>query len=217
MHDHDQLQRTGNRPSKPQEAATPSIVSQIGNAAVARLLQGQGIDRSGGGPAQLDHEIARAINEQRGRGDELDTDARGKLEHTMGEDFSDVRIHSDAEAHELSKAVSADAFTTGSDVFFQSGKYDPASSEGQKLLAHELTHVSQQRGAAPASEMTVSDPGDATEAEARAVADTVSSASGATATPSPAGASVSRAAEEEELQMSRVDRAAPEEEEPMQG
>jgi Domain of unknown function (DUF4157) len=214
MHDHDQTQHTSNRPSKPQETATPSIASQIGNAAVARLVQGQRIDRHGGGNAPLDTEIARAIDEQRGRGHELDTDARGRLESAFGEDFSDVRIHNDAEAHDLSKAVSAEAFTTGSDVFFESGKYDPGSSEGQKLLAHELTHVSQQRGAAPASEMTVSDPGDASEVEAKSVAESVSAAAPSAA--SPAGAVVSRAAEEEELQMSRVDREA-EEEEPMQG
>jgi uncharacterized protein DUF4157 len=210
VHEHDQTQSKSGRPSKPQETAAPSIASQIGNAGVARLVQGQGVDRSGGGPAALDTEIARAIDQQRGGGRELDTDARAKLEGAMSEDFSDVRIHSDAEAHELSKAVSAEAFTTGSDVFFQSGKYDPGSSEGQKLLAHELTHVSQQRGAAPASEMTVSDPGDASEVEASAVADRVSSAPPSA---SPAGAVVSRAAEEEELQMSRVDRAAPEGEE----
>ena len=215
MHEHEQINQMGGRPAKPQEKAAPSIASQIGNAGIARLVKGEGIDRSGGGPAQLDREIARAIDEQRGRGRELDADARSGLENAMGEDFSDVRIHDDAEGHELSRAVSAEAFTTGSDVFFQSGKYDPASSEGQKLLAHELTHVAQQRGARPASEMTVSDPGDASEVEATAIADRISSVQPSTAQTS---ATVSREAEEEELQTSRVDRQeTPEEEEPLQG
>jgi hypothetical protein len=214
VHEHDRDQRKSSRATKPENTAAPSIASQIGNAGVARLVQGRRIDRSGGGPAALDQEIARTIDRQRGGGRELDTDARTKLEGALGDDFSDVRIHSDPEAHELSKAVSAEAFTTGSDVFFQSGKYDPASSEGQKLLTHELTHVAQQRGAAPGSEMTVSNPGDASEVEARAVADRVSSAPPA-ATSERAG--ISRAADEEELQMSRIDRAAPEEEEPLQG
>jgi hypothetical protein len=129
----------------------------------------------------------------------------------MGEDFSDVRVHDDADAHELSRSVSAEAFTTGSDVFFQSGRYDPGSSAGRKLLAHELTHVAQQRGAAPTSELTVSDPGDTAEVEAAEVAEKVSSASPPS---SPAPATVSRAAEEEELQTLRVDRQTePEEEE----
>ena len=210
MHEHEQTQQAGGRPVKPQEKAAPSIASQIGNAGVARLLKGEGIDRSGGGgPAQLDREIARAIDAQRGRGRELDTDARSGLETAMGEDFSDVRIHDDAEAHDLSTSVSAEAFTTGSDVFFQSGKYDPASSEGKKLLAHELTHVVQQRGATPTTEMTVSDPGDASEVEASAVAERVSSAQPSAAQPS---ATVAREAEEEEVQTSRVDRQEYEEE-----
>jgi hypothetical protein len=213
MHEHEQTQhKTGRRPTT-EKAAAPTIASQIGNAAVARLAQGEGIKRSGGGPGYVDHEIARAIDAQRGRGRELDADARGKLENAIGEDFSDVRIHDDAEAHELSKSVSAEAFTTGSDVFFQLGKYAPESSAGQKLLAHELTHVSQQRGAPRASQLTVSDPGDASEVEATGIAESVSSAASA----SQPAAAVSRAAEEEELQASRVDReAAPEEEEPAQ-
>jgi hypothetical protein len=214
VHDHEQTQKTGGRIPKPHETAAPSIASQIGNAGIARLVQGEGIDRSGSGPAHLDREVARAIDERRGRGEELDGDARANLEGAMGEDFSDVRVHDDADAHELSTAVSAEAFTTGSDVFFQSGKYDPSSSAGQKLLAHELTHVAQQRGATPTSDMTVSEPGDASEVEASAIADKVSSAP---ATPSQQTATVSRAAEEEELQMSRLDRASAEEEEPVQG
>jgi uncharacterized protein DUF4157 len=215
MHDHEQVQRHGSHGSHGshgEESVDRSLVSQIGNAGIARIVEEQGIDRSTGGPAKLDSKIARAIDERRGRGSDLDTDARATLESAIGEDFSDVRIHHDAEAHELSKAVSAEAFTTGSDVFFQSGKYDPGSSAGQKLLAHELTHVAQQRGAAPAAEMTVSDPGDASEMEAASVADRIASAPSV----GQAAATVSRAAEEEELQMSRVDRAAPEEEEPAQ-
>jgi hypothetical protein len=213
MHEHEQTHRkTGRRPTT-EKAAGETIASRIGNAAMARLAQGEGIKASGGGPNYVDHEIARAIDAQRGRGRELDSDARGKLENAMGDDFSDVRIHDDDEAHELSKSVSAEAFTTGSDVFFQSGKYEPQSSAGQKLLAHELTHVSQQRGAPRASQLTVSDPGDASEVEATGIAESVSSASPA----SQPTAAVSRAAEEEELQASRVDReAAPEEEEPAQ-
>jgi Domain of unknown function (DUF4157) len=210
VHDHEQIQRHGSHGSHAEETAEPSLASQIGNAGVARLVEGRRIDRSGsGGPEKLDGEIARAIDERRGRGGELDRDARSKLETAMGEDFSDVRVHDDAEAHELSKAVSAEAFTTGSDVFFQSGKYDPASSAGQKLLAHELTHVSQQRGAARTSDMTVSDPGDASEVEAGAIAEKISAAPPAAAA---GGATVARAAEEEELQASRVDRAGEEEE-----
>jgi hypothetical protein len=219
MHDYDQTQRKSGRTPKPKDTAAPSIASQIGNAGLARLVQrqvfveGQGLDRGGAGPAHVDREVARAIEEQRGRGRELDIDARATLEDAMGEDFSDVRVHDDADADGLSGAVSAAAFTTGSDIFFSSGKYDPASSEGRKLLAHELTHVSQQRGATRTSDLTVSEPGDASEVEATAVADKVSAATSApAASTAAAGVGVSRAGEEEELQASRLDRAAPEEE-----
>src|SRR3954451_9096752 len=213
MHDHEQTQRKSSAGSKQAEAAAPSIASQVGNAGVARLVRGEGIERSGDGPAQLDREIARAIDAQRGRGSELDGDARVKLEGALGDDFSDVRIHDDAEAHELSESVSAEAFTTGSDVFFQQGKYEPGSSAGEKLLAHELTHVTQQRGATRSSDLTVSDPGAASEVEASAMADPVSSTTASRPSPAPgAGATVSRAGEEDELQMSRIDRAGEEDE-----
>jgi hypothetical protein len=211
VHDHDQIQAKSSRPAKAQDAGASDLASQIGNAGIARLVQARQVNRAGDGPQTLDHEIARAIEQQRGGGRELDTDARANMEGALGEDFSDVRIHDDANADALSTAVSAQAFTTGSDVFFRSGKYDAASGEGQKLLAHELTHVAQQRGAQPTSEMTVSDPGDASEVEATAVADQVASAS--PAAPSTT-ATVSRSGEEEEVQMSRIDRDGPEEEEP---
>jgi hypothetical protein len=58
-----------------------------------------------------------------------------------------VNIHADSEADSLNKQVGARAFTTGSDIFFRQGEYNPASSNGQELLAHELTHVVQQGGA----------------------------------------------------------------------
>jgi uncharacterized protein DUF4157 len=215
MHDHEEARRKSNAGPKKEATANPSFTSLLGNAGIARLVEGEGIDRSAGGPGRLDREIARAITDRRGRGRELDNDAQAELGSAMGEDFSDVRIHDDAPAHELSKSVSAEAFTTGSDVFFKSGRYDPGSSEGRKLLAHELTHVAQQRGATPASELTVSEPSDAAEVEASEVADRISSAPPSS---SAAPATVSRAAEEEELQASRVDRAAaPDEEESLQG
>ena len=64
----------------------------------------------------------------------------------MGADFSQVKVHTDAHADQLSRSIQANAFTTGNDVFFKQGAYDPSSSSGQELLAHELTHVIQQNG-----------------------------------------------------------------------
>lgn len=62
----------------------------------------------------------------------------------MGADFSGVRVHTDARADQLNQSIQAKAFTTGQDLFFRQGAYQPGSREGQALIAHELTHVVQQ-------------------------------------------------------------------------
>ena len=62
----------------------------------------------------------------------------------MGADFSGVNVHTGADASDLNEQVNARAFTLGNDIFFNEGEYAPNSPEGQRLLAHELTHVVQQ-------------------------------------------------------------------------
>jgi hypothetical protein len=62
----------------------------------------------------------------------------------LGHDFGDVRVHTDAEASDLARSLEAEAFTTGSDIYFQAGKHNPESHDGRRLLTHELTHVVQQ-------------------------------------------------------------------------
>ena len=153
-------------------ARTPDLPPGLGNVALQRLIRGA-ISRfaSEGGP--VDETVGRAIEAARGGGHQVDPAARPDLETALGEDFSEVRVHTDATADHLSRAVEATAFTTGSDIFFRSGAYEPLSSAGRKLLAHELTHVVQQRGAPPAQELRVTDPGDASEREAEAVAEQV--------------------------------------------
>lgn len=64
----------------------------------------------------------------------------------LGHDFANVRVHADAEAAQSARAVNALAYTVGRDVVFDAGQYAPATRAGQELLAHELTHVVQQRG-----------------------------------------------------------------------
>ncbi|NEO45319.1 MAG: DUF4157 domain-containing protein [Moorea sp. SIO4A3] len=85
------------------------------------------------------------IKEARGRGKPLSETIRHPLEQAMGADFSGVRVHTDARADQLNKSIQAKAFTTGQDVFFRQGEYQPGSRGGQELIAHELTHVRQQR------------------------------------------------------------------------
>lgn len=139
----------------------------VGNQTVQRMLQ-----RSGQGGATLDEETAAAIERERGSGTSLDSEIAIRTGALMGAEFDDVAVHTDANADRLSRQLGATAFTTGKDIFFRDGAYNPGSSDGQRLIAHELAHVVQQ-GGAPAPEqgqMTVNDPDDAFEAEADAVA-----------------------------------------------
>ena len=105
-------------------------------------------------------------DQARGGGHGMDHGTRTQMETAFGADFSGVRIHTDARADGLSQSLSARAFTTGRDVFFRQGEYNPGSSSGRELLAHELTHVVQQNGDGISRKMTVSEPGDVHEIEA---------------------------------------------------
>ncbi len=78
----------------------------------------------------------------------LPPDSRDFMEGRFGSDFSGVRVHADPAAGELARQVGARAFTTGNHVFFAAGEFQPGGEAEQHLLAHELTHVLQQRGAA---------------------------------------------------------------------
>ncbi|NEO46389.1 MAG: DUF4157 domain-containing protein [Moorea sp. SIO4A3] len=88
------------------------------------------------------------IKEARGRGKPLEERIRKPMEKAMGVDFSGVRVHTDARADQLNQSIQAKAFTTGQDVFFRQGAYEPGSRRGQELIAHEMTHVVQQNGGA---------------------------------------------------------------------
>ncbi|MBL7828100.1 MAG: DUF4157 domain-containing protein [Saprospiraceae bacterium] len=90
--------------------------------------------------------LSTRLSSQKGGGEPLPDAAKTQMEQGIGTDFSDVRIHTDSEAEEMNKDLHAQAFTHGKDIYFNSGKFNPESKDGQKLLAHELTHVVQQGG-----------------------------------------------------------------------
>lgn len=140
----------------------------IGNQAVQRLIA----QRNGQGPAELDEETAGRIDRARSGGQALDRSMQEEMGGAMGYDFGGVRAHTSPEADDLSRELGAKAFTTGQDVFFREGAYDPGSTAGRELIAHELSHVVQQgtgqvRGG---GRMTVNAPGDAHEQRADASA-----------------------------------------------
>jgi hypothetical protein len=151
---------------------------QFGNRYVGRVLA-RAREVSPDGPAHgADDHLAvveRTIDQARGTGQDLDHRTRGHMETAFGADFGGVRIHTDTRADGLNHALSARAFATGQDVFFRQGEYDPGSSRGRELLAHELTHVVQQTGtgAGPQAKMTVSEPDDPQEREADEMARSV--------------------------------------------
>jgi hypothetical protein len=112
-------------------------------------------------------------------GEALDRSVRTEMESRFGVDFSGVRIHRDACAAESAGAVHAHAYTSGSDLVFAEGRYTPDTDKGQRLTARELTHVVQQAAGPVAGTPTadgclsISDPEDPFEQEAKARADEV--------------------------------------------
>ncbi|MEH2394219.1 MAG: DUF4157 domain-containing protein [Nostoc sp.] len=93
-------------------------------------------------------EVEASIKQASGGGQSLAKSIREPMEQAIGADFSRVKVHTDSRANQLNQSIQAKAFTTGQDVFFRQGEYNPGSLGGKKLLAHELTHVVQQNGSA---------------------------------------------------------------------
>ena len=90
--------------------------------------------------------FAASLNASKGGGSPLPQATKNLMENAFSTDFSSVKIHTDSQASELSSGINAMAFTTGNDIYFNQGQYHPGSDEGKQLLAHELTHVIQQKG-----------------------------------------------------------------------
>jgi hypothetical protein len=134
------------------------------------------VQRQGEGEMAEMPERAEQAMRRSGEGTPLDRATRDLMESRFGQDFGDVRLHADAGAADAARSLRATAFTTGRDIYFAEGKYDPKSEEGRRLLAHELTHVAQQRSGEvkPTPGATVVGPADdAFEREADRAADSV--------------------------------------------
>jgi hypothetical protein len=114
-------------------------------------LQMKPLHGSEGG--EVEQSVEKQIQTARGGGKPLDNKVRGSMEKGFGADFSNVRVHTGGQADKLNRSLNARAFTVGSDLFFKSGEYNPGSSGGKQLLAHELTHTVQQGAAGAQREM----------------------------------------------------------------
>ncbi len=98
----------------------------------------------GAGTPAASPRLSTRIEQATGKGKALPPQALDHMNTSFGVDFSDVNIHTSEESADMNKELHAQAFTHGKDIYFNKGKYDPDSTEGKKLLAHELTHVVQQ-------------------------------------------------------------------------
>jgi hypothetical protein len=87
-----------------------------------------------------------AVDSGLGSGRRLPGELRSFFEPRFGRSFDDVRIHTDAPANVVSDGLNARAFTYGRNIAFAAGEYRPETTEGRRLLAHELTHTIQQAG-----------------------------------------------------------------------
>jgi hypothetical protein len=143
-------------------AATPSSdISQAPPAsptglAISRFVQGSAetddddasvvFDDEAETPTTAGASFATRLTQSVARGRSLPETTRRAMEGRFGLDFSRVRVHTDGEAHHLSDDIEAVAFTHGSDIYFAAGAFSPGTPTGDRLLAHELTHVVQQTG-----------------------------------------------------------------------
>lgn len=198
----------------PNAAGVLHLQQTVGNQAVQRLLA----QRSGEGAFGLDEETAGQINRARGSGAALDSSLQRQMGQSMGYDFSGVRVHASPEADQLNQQLNAKAFTTGQDIFFKQGEYNPGSSSGKELIAHELTHVVQQgtgQVGSSGSGMTVNPPGDVYEQEADQVAGRVANSAESGVSQTADTGAVQRATPEEDIQMKALQREGmPDEEMP---
>jgi len=100
---------------------------------------------------ETEAELEKRIRQQSRSGSSLPSDLRGFMEKRLQSDFTQVRIHQDQASSELNDQINAQAFTHGKHVFFNAGQFQPTTHAGQRLLAHELTHVVQQSGGSAAN------------------------------------------------------------------
>jgi hypothetical protein len=131
--------------------------------------------------------VAKAIHEGVGGGNPLEAGRREHFESTLGVSFDDVRVHADSQADSLARSVSARAFTTGTDIYFAASQYRPGTIEGDRLIAHELTHVIQQGNATGDEPLKASEPNEPAEIAADRVADAAVSGENVDASTSTSG------------------------------
>lgn len=121
--------------------------------------------------AAVSNSVSNKIVSSQGGGNMMDNNTQSFMSGRFGTDFSKVNIHTDSESEQMNAEINARAFTVGNDIYFSKGEYQPGSSKGKLLLAHELSHVLQQKGSDKKIQKDDPAPDAAAIAEAKKVAD----------------------------------------------
>jgi hypothetical protein len=171
-----------------------ALQRSVGNAAVSQLLADDERDEE---PSPV-HDVVG-----KGGGQPIPDADRAQMESSFGQDFSQVRIHTDSRAAESARSVQALAYTVGDDIVFGPGSPSLESPAGQHGLAHELAHVVQQRsgpveGTPAPGGIQVSDPSDRFETQAERLADAVQSGDAQTGDLAAGPSAIQRVEEDEE-------------------
>ena len=146
-----------------------------GDCAECQKKEETGLQRSASGGARVSSGVPPIVHEVlRSPGQPLDRGTRAFMEPRFGQDFSHVRVHADSKAAESARAVSALAYTVGSDLVFGTAQYAPQSAGGIRLLAHELAHVVQQGSGAHVTPRSISQKNESSEQQAERAAAAIS-------------------------------------------
>ena len=178
--------------TRPPSGLTARSVAQARRDPAGHGLQLQRAAASSHAPSQYMPIVQDVL---RSPGQPLDPSTRGLMEPRFGYDFGAVRVHTDARAARSARAVHALAYTVGRHVVFGAAQFAPHSGDGQRLLAHELTHVVQQGSASESglpTSLTISQPEDAAEREAAGVAEGISAGGPVHPQPPQAAAQIQR-------------------------
>ena len=133
-----EMTTSGDHDEQEADAAANDIVN---GGKIRRKISGS----SGSGTA-VSPQVESQIAQLQGGGHAMPAGLRHMMENGFGRDFSQVRLHTGSQAADMSSSISARAFTHGNDIYFNRGQFSPNTSEGQRLVAHELTHVAQGTG-----------------------------------------------------------------------
>lgn len=127
------------------EKEADEVARKVTNGASAEIHGSGGmVNRKGTANAEATPQFQSQLEQSKGDGQSLPGNVQQEMGSKMGTDFTDVKIHTNSNAHQMSESINAQAFTHGKDVFFGKNMFDPNSKAGKELLAHELVHTEQQ-------------------------------------------------------------------------